>query len=609
MLTPLNPLSPRWKTVSLIILGAILLSGGVLRFAGIGAGLPLVFFGDEVDMITHTRAISWSDPNPHMFVWGDLPFYQLRAAMGVMDGVLPIIVAGPVSPSDDYYLARTISALYSLATVLLVFFLGKELEGWTAGLLGAAVMAFTSYPVVAAHFATSEPILGFWSTLAILALVRWQRGCRFGLALFGLALGLAVATKYNAATLAVSVAVVAIIAEWPARNQTPSPTRMIALSAVILGSALLFLVGLLLQESVRAVLAGWTTTGELQPFYENLLRRMLLLGAAAAIVAGSVAIGAWLRLTPCMFAARVATSPFLLKPLTLTVIVFFAVSPYTLIDFPSFVQGVAYSLRKQNLGAVAGYPYGSRSYMALGDTTGTRDVFYYFRVVWDEFGAASLASMFLGIISIWRGFRAGLLPCLALIAATFAMLVTARYHGVRYLYPIWGLLAALAGVGVACAVRLVGDHLRQRGIRKAVMMVLIALLVAPLGFRAWTTIDAEFLSPDTRNAALQWLGQRFEPGTSIARERGTLNLELAGMGFRVHTTDELFEQKSLSEWEREGVRVVLLGEDRRAFYQAHSDQFADVLQQYELLANAGRQTIFRPGDGMKGPVIEAYELP
>ena len=208
------------------LLGVILLTGITLRLSGIGAGLPLVYFGDEVYMVNHAVQITWNDPNPHMFVWGSFPFYLIRIVAALSDWIVVTATGHALCYADYYFLARGLSATFSVGTILLVFYLGKHWGGWMGGLLSASVMAFSSYAVVAAHYATSEPILGFWATLGIMAMMRMTSGAGTQF-LPGVALGLAVATKYNAAVLVVPLGLIALMLEWPNRAQ-PSRLRPFA---------------------------------------------------------------------------------------------------------------------------------------------------------------------------------------------------------------------------------------------------------------------------------------------------------------------------------------------------------------------------------------------
>lgn len=205
------------------LLGVILLTGITLRLSGIGAGLPLVYFGDEVYMVNHAVQVTWNDPNPHMFVWGSFPFYLIRIVAALSDWIVVTATGHALRYADYYFLARGLSATFSVGTILLVFYLGKHWGGWMGGLLSASVMAFSSYAVVAAHYATSEPILGFWATLGIMAMMRMTSGRGYAI-LAGVALGLAVATKYNAAVLVVPLGLIALMLEWPNRVSLPPPS-------------------------------------------------------------------------------------------------------------------------------------------------------------------------------------------------------------------------------------------------------------------------------------------------------------------------------------------------------------------------------------------------
>jgi hypothetical protein len=88
--------------------------------------------------------------------------------------------------------ARHWSALLSIATLGLVYVLGRRLGGARTGLVAAAILASSTLAVREAHFAKADTAAGFAATLALVALVHPRRRP----VTIGAATGLAVATKY-----------------------------------------------------------------------------------------------------------------------------------------------------------------------------------------------------------------------------------------------------------------------------------------------------------------------------------------------------------------------------------------------------------------------------
>lgn len=110
----------------------------------------------------------------------------------------------PISPEDNYtftlFPGRVIQVLLGTGCILLAFRLGQtvydDLHGW----LAAALTAFSMLHMANSAWATTDVAASFFLTLYILSLVRayQQRSIKLA-AISGIALGLAIGTKYTAA--------------------------------------------------------------------------------------------------------------------------------------------------------------------------------------------------------------------------------------------------------------------------------------------------------------------------------------------------------------------------------------------------------------------------
>lgn len=102
---------------------------------------------------------------------------------------------------------RALTGLFDLATVGLVFFLGKWLFRPTVGLLAAALLAVNVMHIQLAHFFTVDPYLTFFVVLTLVLLVmalRPSAGSRqrtIVILLAGATVGLAVGSKFTGALL------------------------------------------------------------------------------------------------------------------------------------------------------------------------------------------------------------------------------------------------------------------------------------------------------------------------------------------------------------------------------------------------------------------------
>ena len=98
---------------------------------------------------------------------------------------------------------RSLSALFDLGTIALVYLIGRRVYGQEVGLLGAALIAVAVTHVQLAHFATFDTITTFFTTLATWGAVlavqskRWE----WPALLSGAAVGMAVASKFSALPL------------------------------------------------------------------------------------------------------------------------------------------------------------------------------------------------------------------------------------------------------------------------------------------------------------------------------------------------------------------------------------------------------------------------
>lgn len=254
----------RWPHLAVLI--AILGLGAGLRLWGLGWSLPdtlhqnsyhggesrAVAVALQMDVREGDLEPRWRG-KPYLR-WGSHWFYTLHAANLVCEAAgwieLPERFDDPASIAlgDDparqtvapdnasfaraHLIARTVSVLYSLATILLVWLFARGAYGartarWAA--LGVALCPLLAYQ---ARYATVNSSLTFWCALAVVLADRAAR--RATLAAFfagALAIGLACAIKLAALPL-VAVAGVALLLARP----TPHPAGGSKLTFVALGA-------------------------------------------------------------------------------------------------------------------------------------------------------------------------------------------------------------------------------------------------------------------------------------------------------------------------------------------------------------------------------------
>jgi hypothetical protein len=210
------PWPPR-KTLS--ILSAILLLSAVLGVCGLDWGLPYGWHPDEKIMVADVMVTGRTLEPPH-FINPSLHVYVTYAAVRLAYALEPRLgiryrAAGAGELTDPnhpdrglqmlaFRLTRLQSVLFQLATVCLLFTIGRHVFDDATGLLAAWFGAAAMGLVNMAHFATGESLLFL---LCLWALWRFslvaERGSWRDYVLAGVATGLACSTKYTPFLLAV----------------------------------------------------------------------------------------------------------------------------------------------------------------------------------------------------------------------------------------------------------------------------------------------------------------------------------------------------------------------------------------------------------------------
>lgn len=168
----------------------------------------------------YDQAGSPTEPGPdNRLRWGQWPIIIIRLA-----GEL----TGNTGYDEIRMLGRTLSAFADCLSLFLLLLTGTRLYGPRIGLLGAALSSLAVMQIQQSHFMTVDNFAVLFTMLALYAAVRLAQepgalrietgGYRFApraagwCALFGVALGMAVASRINLAPLAGMIAVAALIA-------------------------------------------------------------------------------------------------------------------------------------------------------------------------------------------------------------------------------------------------------------------------------------------------------------------------------------------------------------------------------------------------------------
>ena len=257
---PPGPTAPTGRSglwFALLLLGVLALAGW-LRFTGLNWDSGSHLHPDErflTDLAGTLRSVddpldyfrtSISTLNPYnvgrsFYVYGNFPMTVTRYAAEWVAGLCEAATArAGVPPAwcghryDSYdgiqLVGRFLSALVDMVSVFLTFLIGRRLYGRWAGLLAALLLGLAVMPIQQAHFFTMDNWATAFTTLALYAAVRaaglGDAAPRFQwrwFVLFGVALGLAVASRINMAPLALVIGVSAVI--WMARERIGAQGR------------------------------------------------------------------------------------------------------------------------------------------------------------------------------------------------------------------------------------------------------------------------------------------------------------------------------------------------------------------------------------------------
>ena len=242
------PIAQRWLT-------AILILGAGLRFFPIWFGLTYPYSRpDETEAVGHALAMLGGDLNPHFFHWPSLTFYLFAAVFAVLSGIRKILLDDPALTRDVAVLTgRLIVAAAGTLTIVPAYRLAMRVCDWRAGLAAAFFLAVAVLHVRDSHFAMTDVLMTLFVTLALARLASafdaasdegsGRAPVVGGFAVAGLLAGLATSTKYNAAAVAVSMAVAQALLLARSRKGLWSPRAWMPLIAFTAAAAAGFLLG------------------------------------------------------------------------------------------------------------------------------------------------------------------------------------------------------------------------------------------------------------------------------------------------------------------------------------------------------------------------------
>ena len=225
---------------STVSLGAIVIVAALLRFLGIGSGIPYAIGVDEPEIVNRVvNMMRNGDFNPHFFHYPTLYIYLqlavacLRFLAGAMAGSWQSLAE--VTPADFYLWGRALTAAFGTATVMLVYLTGLR-WGTRPALLAAGLMAVMPLHVRESHYVLTDVPLTFFVALTMLLALRAHEQPRaMSFAVAGAAAGLAAATKYTGGL----ALLLPLIAVWMTPATRPSRTAGALAAMLACGAAFL----------------------------------------------------------------------------------------------------------------------------------------------------------------------------------------------------------------------------------------------------------------------------------------------------------------------------------------------------------------------------------
>lgn len=248
---------------------AIVAVGAVVRFGGIGWGLPLQLHADE--WVVVEGAIDMAQRNsfaPPFFFRPDhletqLSYIVYQAWSHLFGGGSPETLFA-VDQAPFYALARATTATLGTASIVVAYFIGSSYTR-TAGLWSAFAIAFFPPLVEHSRYATPDVPLVFAVLLTILGAVRYiQRESWPWLVLASAGVALGITAKYPAVAATSTIALAVIVASIRSRHYWRIPARGAAAIVMVLGFTFALSPTLFTNFSeVRAQLFQQNSTGHL----------------------------------------------------------------------------------------------------------------------------------------------------------------------------------------------------------------------------------------------------------------------------------------------------------------------------------------------------------
>ncbi len=221
---------------------AIAAAAAVLRYAGIHWGLPnechmFSYHPDEFHSLRGALAMASGDMNPHFFNYGSLYLYMVGYASIWFSGIDAAAIGFDQLPAllrSWTLLGRYVTIFSAVATVPVVYLLGRKMVNNTIGIVAAAIFAVLPIHVLHSHYATVDITQTLFVAMTLLFALKLYEdpANRWNYILAGLAAGLATSVKYNGALVMIAPIMAFLLVKPWKRDDIPAWKYLIVMVAV-----------------------------------------------------------------------------------------------------------------------------------------------------------------------------------------------------------------------------------------------------------------------------------------------------------------------------------------------------------------------------------------
>jgi Dolichyl-phosphate-mannose-protein mannosyltransferase len=242
---------------SFLAMAAVLAGAGLVRFWGIGFGLPYRYHIDEQGWVAYGGLLcsgqfdfpAWTaGPNlMHILVCGgDILVFVGGLIGGMWSSISGFRQAYEADPTLVYLTSRSISALVGTFTPMLTYLLGRKLWGHRVGLAASVLMAFTFLHARDSHYVVSDILVtGLLTASLVFCAHSFPGGTLRDLVLAGWLAGLATGVKFTLGVAALPVAAAYLFWRSEQAGGQPTVNRRVGRQLLAIGGAfaLGFLIG------------------------------------------------------------------------------------------------------------------------------------------------------------------------------------------------------------------------------------------------------------------------------------------------------------------------------------------------------------------------------